>query len=300
MPRRTVVTFAISGIILFTLAGMIQPSYFFANPSRYSLFSAIVADRGVDVQRGIAFGDHPRLKIDIYSPETQRGGSNAPIVLFLYGGTWKEGDRAIYGFVGAALAARGITTLIPDYRLFPDVMFPAFIEDAAQAYVWTQRRFADTSQPIIVMGHSAGAHMAAMLALNPSYIRNLDAETPLPAGLVGLAGPYAFDLTDYPTTHDLFAANQSAAATIPSNFATEDAPPALLIHGSSDKTVKLWNQETLATKLRALNVPVETHVAEGVDHVGIIRNLAWPFRNHSPAIDLIVHFVQKRGQSSTE
>lgn len=279
---------------LLVLIFVFQPHYFLANPSRYSLFSAFVADRGVVVERGISFADHPRLKLDVYSPDSDIDATSSPVVLFLYGGTWKEGDRAIYGFVGAALAARGITTVIPDYRLFPDARFPTFIHDAAEAYAWTRQRFPEPDRPIIVMGHSAGAHMAAMLAFNPSYTRSIVTDIRPPSALIGLAGPYVFDLTTYPTTKDLFPTDQDPSDTIPANFASAGAPPALLIHGEADETVKLANQQKLAEKLMALKVPVETHVPEGATHVGVIRALAWPFRNSSPVTDLVVKFAHDR------
>lgn len=278
---------------------MVQPSYFLAKPSLYSLFSAVVADRNVSVERDVSYASHSRLKLDIYSPDSAALAAKSPIVLFLYGGTWKEGDRAIYGFVGAALAARGMTAVIPDYRLFPEVQFPEFLNDAAKAYVWTRRRFADTKQPVFIMGHSAGAHMAAMLALNSSYIRGQTPDLPMPDGLIGLAGPYAFDLTTYRTTKDLFVADQVPEATIPANFVTEDAPPALLLHGSKDETVKPHNMSTLAAKLTAVGAVAQTHLLDDVTHVSLIRDLAWPFRNATPALDLIDRFVLQREQTAT-
>lgn len=288
---------AASLALLLAVFLMVQPSYFFAKPSLYSLFSAVVADRGVHVERDISFGDDSRLKLDVYTPRQMAQTATSPVVVFLYGGTWKEGEKSIYGFLGSALAARGITTVIPDYRLYPDVQFPEFLSDAAQAFVWARRQFSasgtEPERPIIVMGHSAGAHMAAMLAFNPAYINAVDSGAAKPAGLIGLAGPYVFDLTDYPSTRDLFVKGQNPEETIPATYVTGTAPPALLLHGSADETVKLANQQVLAERLRALNVRVETHEPEGETHVGVVRALAWPFRNSSPVIDLIVQFVQR-------
>ena len=191
--------------------------------------------------------------------------------------------------------------MIPDYRLHPDVLFPTFIEDAAASYAWTAERYSTPQRPIIVMGHSAGAHMAAMLAFNPKYIAAAATPTPrMPAGLIGLAGPYAYDLTTWPSTRDLFPAQQDPAPTIPANFVTADAPPTLLIHGGADDTVKLWNQQELAKRLQAMDVSVDAHVPEGVTHVGLVRSLAWPFRNRSPVTDQIVQFVRKRGQEADQ
>jgi len=297
MKKGAVLLTAILAVVAVLAAILMQPSYFFAKPSALSLFSALVADRGVTVERDLSFGPGKRLKLDVYSPESRGQADQSPIIIFYYGGTWKEGDKSIYGFLGAALASRGITTVIPDYRLHPDVHFPTFIEDAAAAYAWTARHFSARQRRIIVMGHSAGAHMAAMLAFNPGYINATQSGVQAPLGLIGLAGPYAYDLTTYPTTRDLFPAGTSASQTVPANFVTADAPPALLVHGADDDTVKLENQKVLAARLQATGVSVETHVPDGVTHVGLIRNLAWPFRNHSPLIDQIVHFTQQRAKT---
>ena len=101
---------------------MLPLQYFLSSPSPGSFYSMITADRGVSVERGISYGPNARHKLDIYRPT--KDDNTGPIVIFFYGGRWSEGERAIYGFLGAALAAQSITTIIPDYRLHPEVMFP--------------------------------------------------------------------------------------------------------------------------------------------------------------------------------
>src|SRR5690606_26882090 len=90
---------------------------------------------------GIAYADGPRHKLDVYAPE-QRGAA-APVVFFIYGGGWNRGERADYQFVGRALAARGFIVVIADYRLVPEVAYPAFLEDSANALRWVQDNIAD-------------------------------------------------------------------------------------------------------------------------------------------------------------
>ncbi|MGI9406975.1 MAG: alpha/beta hydrolase [Hyphomicrobiaceae bacterium] len=278
---------------------MFQPDYFWAKPSRYTLFSALVADNDTKVERGVSFGNEPRLKLDIYSPASKEApvdqAGTGPVILFIYGGSWRKGDRAFYGFLGAALASRGIPTIIPDYRLYPEVRFPGFIHDVAEAYAWTWRRFRKpdgSPRPVVVMGHSAGGHMAAMLAFNREYIKRANPDAAMPAGLVGLAGPYAFDLTTYGTTKDIFVPGQPVAETIPLNFATDAAPPTLLLHGAADTTVKVWNAEQLEGRLIDVDVPVTVKILDGVTHMGLVTRLAWPFRRRSPALDDILAFVR--------
>ena len=260
------------------------------------LYSTIASDRGTKRQAAVAYGPLARHHLDIYHPKAV--AEKLPLVIFYYGGGWTEGDRAAYGFVGAALAARGYTTIIPDYRLYPNVMFPDFQEDAALAYAWVARNLGEacgTRRPIILAGHSAGAHMAALLTLDGTYLERFAQEAPAPSGLIGLAGPYAFDPTTWPSTKAMFApaaANPDAAR--PVAFARAHAPPALLVHGLDDTTVRLWNTRGLAEALNKQGNVVETVEYPGVGHVGLVMAISKPLRWRAPVLDTMVSFIERR------
>ena len=88
------------------------------------------------------------------------------MIVFFYGGSWQTGARSEYGFVAARLARRGFVVAVPDYRLFPEAVFPAFLEDAASAVAWMFRHaseFGGNSAELFLIGHSAGAYNAVML-----------------------------------------------------------------------------------------------------------------------------------------
>ena len=263
-------------------------------PAASSLYSALVGDRGIPVETGRAYGTGPRRTLDIFSPP-EDVSEKYPIILFLYGGSWSSGDKATYAFVGQALAARGFTTVIPDYRLFPEVQFPAFVEDVAAAYVWTAKTLAQRctpARPIIVAGHSAGGHMAALLALDRSFIARHGDGIPPPAALIGLAGPYTFEPTTWPSTRAAFA---SVAATPeiprPVAYVAKGAPPALLLHGAADDLVELKNTRELAAALTAVGTPVETEEYPGIGHIGLVLTLSRPFRWRAPALDRMAEFA---------
>lgn len=265
-------------------------------PSLQSALAGLFAERSGPVERGIAYGAHVRQRLDVYYPETASARSSGPIVIFIYGGSWRMGSRGLYAFFGAALAKQGITTVIPDYRLYPEVRFPAFVEDAALAYRWTAETIARTpdgrNRPIVLAGHSAGAHIAALLAFDARYIAAAREDLPKPAGLVGLAGPYAFNPVTWPATAPIFASARSPDEARPVARVGAGAPPALLLHGLDDDIVKLWNAKELAKALRAQGTPVRVVELHGIGHFGIVLAIAGPLRWRGPVLDETVAFVR--------
>lgn len=255
-----------------------------------------LSETNIETALGKSYGPEARHKLDIYTPSAENDISSGPIVIFYYGGGWRNGERKTYHFVGAALASQGITTVIPDYRLYPDVRFPTFVEDAALAYTWVWNNLANTGstpRPIIVMGHSAGAHIAALLSLDLNYLNKFGETIPQPDAFVGLAGPYAFDPTTWRRTRPIFAtASNNADLTRPVTFANKNAPPSLLLHGTDDGIVKLWNTVKLSRALNEVGAKSKKIELANIGHFGIILSLARPFRWRAPVLDEIIGFVK--------
>lgn len=272
-------------------------AYQCASRSGWSLrntVSALVSESDVGIEPDLAYGSHKRHRLDVYRP--QQTSPAGPVVLFLYGGGWKSGDRDTYRFVGSALAASGVTTVIPDYRLFPEVTFPGFVEDAALAYRWTSENAAaieGAQRPIILFGHSAGAHTGALLAYDRRYLRETAPDARTPAGFIGLAGPYAFDPTTWPTTKAIFATANKADEARPISFAHRDAPPTLVMHGEDDTTVKPWNTRTLAKALSKAGAPVTKREFAGIGHIGLVVAIARPFRWRAPVLYETLRFIKQ-------
>lgn len=257
-------------------------------------------ERTVDV----AYGDGPRRKLDVYRPIPSLARGPAPVVVFFYGGNWVSGDRADYAFVGRALASRGIVTVVADYRLYPEVSYPDFLRDAAQAVAWTARevaRYGGDPKRLYVMGHSAGAYNAAMVALDPRWLAEHGMRPSDLRGLIGLAGPYDFLPIENPTTKPVFHFPDTPADSQPVNQVRPGAPSALLIAARDDKLVDpLRNTGHLASAMRARGVAVQELYYDRARHTTLIATFAPPLRWLAPALDDVAAYVTSGRTVSTD
>ncbi|MBP0464136.1 alpha/beta hydrolase [Roseomonas sp. PWR1] len=247
--------------------------------------AAALADRltprlGYAQRVDLAYGPLPRHRLDLYLPDGMRADS--PLLVFLHGGGWRSGSKDLYRFVGEAFATRGFATAIPNYRLYPEVAFPGFVEDAARAMAWLAVAPGLPAGPRVAVGHSAGAHIAMMLALDARWLQAAGA--PLPAGAVGLAGPY--DIMPLRRGGRLAAVfgGENRPETQPIAFADRPGPPMLLLHGMADATVAPEQSERLAARRRAAGFPVRLVTYGDVGHVDILGSLAAPLRGIAPPV----------------
>ena len=250
---------------------------------------------GALVRADIAYGDHARQKLDVYAPEA--GKSAAPIVVVFYGGSWNSGSKADYAFLGKALAAKGFVTVIADYRLVPEVRFPAFLDDCARATLWAHknaRQFGGDPGRLFLLGHSAGAYNAVMVALDGRFLRALGSDSSIIRGVAALAGPYDFLPLDADVAIAAFGREKDLNATQPINFASHAAPAMLLATGDDDTTVYPRNTYSLADKLKRFGAPVVVRSYAGVGHVEILLALSLPFRAKAPVLDDVASFINGR------
>jgi acetyl esterase/lipase len=243
----------------------------------------------------MAYGAGPRRRLDVYLPANL--AEPRAIIVYLYGGSWSSGEKEIYRFLGASLAARGFLAVIPDYRIYPAARFPAFVEDAAEALAWTRdqaTRFGADPKSLFLMGHSAGAHIASMLAFEKRWLASvgLDSAADL-AGIVGLAGPYHFEI-DSDLLRGVFGPPENKALTQPIAHVSRDAPPLLLATGEADKTVTPCNTRNLAAAVRAAGGEVETIFYPRLGHREIIGAFSPLFGFLAPVADDVTAFVSTK------
>ena len=262
--------------------------------SPVGILNGLTPGGSFDKSADIAYGSDPRQKLDVYRPKQPAPG--APVVVFFYGGSWNSGSRSDYLFVGEALASRGITTVIADYRLYPQVRYPLFLEDGAQAVAWTYQqiaRYGGNPQRLYLMGHSAGAYNAAMLALDPLWLAAVGMGPSNVRGWIGLAGPYDFLPIKDKEVRPVFFYPDSPPESQPINHVSRRAPATLLLASRDDTLVNpTRNTGGLAEKLREAQVPVAEAYFTRTSHASLVAAMARPLRWLAPVLDQVSAFVE--------
>ena len=251
-------------------------------------------------RQDVAYASGSRRTLDVYKPAAARG---APVVVFVYGGGWDSGEKETYRFVGSSFAAQGFVTFIPDYRIYPDVRYPAFIDDAAAAVAWVKAHAAEYGgdpSRIAIVGHSAGAYIAAMLALDPSWLaaHGLDPVRDIKA-VVGLSGPYDFLPLHSDELKTIFGPPDTLVKTQPITYVTGHAPPLLLATSRDDDTVDPGNTTRLAAKIKAAGGDVSTIVYPHLSHRLMIGAVAWPLRFLAPVFADTTAFLRRHLEGGT-
>ena len=267
-----------------------------------------VADRvwsgaaGVMVAEGEAYGSSPFQQVDIFAPAQDRSPVTSanpgprPVIIFFHGGGWFKGSRDTYGFTGRAYASEGFVTVVAGYRLVPEGRFPVFMEDAAAAVRWTRAniaRYGGDPERIVLAGHSAGAHIALLAALDPKWLGDMVRPNGAIRGVISLSGPadfYPFE----PGGRAIVAMGHviPPEQTQPIHFARADAPPIWMGHGDQDTTVRPHNPRNLAAAILAAGGPARVAMYPGVDHEGTVKPLSLLFRDDTPVLAESVAFAR--------
>lgn len=266
-----------------------------AGCSGAGVLNTLTTSSSYTLRSGVAYGPLPRQKLDIYTPTTGKPATGWPTVVFFYGGSWNSGARADYQFVAEAMAARGVLTLVADYRLYPEVRYPDFLTDSAQALAFgldQVTRLGGDPKRVFVMGHSAGGYNAAMLALDARWLKAAGHAPGELAGWIGLAGPYDFFPTDNPDAQPVFFHPNYPLRAQPIEFTPPDAPRSFLAAPLEDVLVSpTRSTQQLAGKLQAAGVPVTLKLYPRANHTTLIGAFAWPLRWIAPVLDDVQAFI---------
>lgn len=273
-----------------------MPSPVLAQVNLFSPFNLGDAmDKGAERTIDVPYAPGKRHKLDVYRPEKLDG--SAPVVLFIYGGAWRSGDKGDYEFVGRALAAAGYVAVVPDYRVYPEVKYPDFLDDNAKAIRWVQDNVASYGgdpKRFFLAGHSAGAYNAVMLGLDGSFLKDNGVTMPVRA-IAGISGPYNFYPFEYDEVRQTFGSAPNPEGTQPINLVTPGAPPFFLASGTSDPIVRIENSKALAERLRAEGDWVTEKYYDGFGHLEPAFALGALMRFRMPVLQDMLDFFQTFG-----
>lgn len=259
--------------------------------------NTLTPSSGYTVVSNLPYDLEHRQRLDIYTPDD---ANKAPVVVFFYGGRWTDGSKEDFRFVGQALASRGFVAVIADHRKYPDVRFPDFIEDGARAVAWVRKEIATHGgdpAKLFVMGHSSGAHIAAMLASDERYLAAVGGSRRWLQGMIGLAGPYDFLPLTAPDLRDIFGPPERFELSQPIFFVDGRNPPMLLVHGEDDDVVWVKNTRNFAQAIANAGGPVETVIYPKMSHRWIIATLAAPLRKQADILPTITEFINRRANA---
>jgi acetyl esterase/lipase len=241
--------------------------------------------------RGLAYGEAPRQRLDVYVPRGLK--APAPVLLFFPGGGWTGGRMGKYWALGQVFAGAGIVTVVASYRLYPQVKYPAFVEDAAAALAWVKSHapgYGGDPARLFVGGHSAGAYNAVMLASEPAFLAARGGDLSWIRGVIGIAGPYDFLPLQEAHYIDIFHGRDNRDA-MPVHHVTGPRPPMLLVTGDRDRTVYPSNTASMAARLRSVGSPVREFHYRGAGHVGILLSLLPGLRHRTPLRRDMLDFI---------
>ncbi len=256
--------------------------------SPLDLVNGVSGNDDAVVHADLAYGEHARQRLNVYTP-ARPGATLRKVVVFFYGGRWQDGSKDDYLFVGEALAEAGLVAVIPDHRLYPEVRFPAFVDDAANAVRWVRAHIADYGGDparIYLAGHSSGAHIATLVGLDQDRL-----EPDGLRGIVGISGPYDFLPFYNDEIADIFAGTEDERTTQPIHYVDGDEPALLLISGEDDRTVDPGNTRRLAARVRERGGEVDTRFYPDTGHYMIIGAIAGPLNGFAPTLKDLLDFV---------
>jgi Esterase/lipase len=243
------------------------------------------------VHRDLPYADHERGRLDLYAPD---GAEGAPVVLFVHGGALLFGDKSLAAHVGLRLAREDVVTVAVNHRFSPAVSHPAHVRDVAAALRWVVDHVAEHGgdpKRIVLAGHSSGGYLAALLAVDPRWLAELELDADRIAGLVSISGFHYVDrLAPLRPKHVWGEDPEAWVDASPAHRATEAAPPALLLWADGDAEDRRVDGRDFAAALGALGVATRSREIADRDHRSIFFLLG---SAGDPATEAIVDFLDE-------
>ena len=233
--------------------------------------------------------------LDVYQPSSSSiNKATKPVIVFFYGGGWTTGKKSQYYFAASAFTELGYVVVVPDYAKYPKAKFPQFINDGAASVKWVKDNIAEyggNPDEVFIVGHSAGAHLGALLLADSQYLALHDLNTQDIKGFAGLAGPYSFVPKRKPYTQ-VFGPESNYPNMNAVNYVDGNEPAMLLLHGENDTTVEVGNLQRLSDALSQHNVEHKTAIYPNMNHTKILLSLHPNWNKKHPTVSDIHLFFQ--------
>jgi len=256
-----------------------------------AILNTITPSSTYTLEKDFGFGDNARDRIDFYLAKDSDAKDNEskPLIVFIHGGGWSRGDKSMYKFMAEGLTRRGYDVALPNYRMYPEVIYPEFLNDNARAIAAIHKKY--PTRYLVLIGHSAGAYNSLMMAFKPAH---LEAEGVYACytirGIVSLASPTgAFPMEDAPYTTIFPKLLQGDDA--PLNLTDQPLPPMLLINGDADVSVGAQNSEKLAEALAGRNIAT-AKIYPGLNHTDVVSQFSSRGFLEGPVKDDVVAFIE--------
>lgn len=252
-----------------------------------TILNGITPSSTFDRTKNLSFGDGERDKLDIYRTETPK--ENAPVLMFVHGGSWDSGSKNIYKFLAEGFTKSGYDIVVPNYRIYPNAKFPDFLEDNARAVAFTVETF--PNRKIVLVGHSAGGYNVLMLGLRDEFLSGAGVDRcAVISGVVSLAAPVGLTPLDSKPLTDIFP-DRFTADDAAINNVTGPTPPIFLGHGEKDTTVNPLNASKLAEKIVARGGVAQSKVYPGQSHVDVVKVISRHFDGKVTLKADIINFI---------
>lgn len=223
----------------------------------------------------VPYGKDPKQRMDLYFPVQK--ASDAPVLLFLHGGGFREGDRKQYGYVAEPFAKQGVITAVASYRLTPaGFAYPAQPDDAKAAVAWIYRNIARSGgnpDAIYISGHSAGAILAADIGVDLSWMDQMKIPRVAVRGIVPISAPY--DLAGWKELNEYVPTPEAEAKASALRHVNAPAPLAIVAYGSRESRF-VDTSARLVKALKSKGAKARLLVLEDKDHAGAVWELSDP------------------------
>ncbi|MEJ2119182.1 MAG: alpha/beta hydrolase [Alphaproteobacteria bacterium] len=250
-----------------------------------------------DARFTVPYGPDLRQRVDIFMPDPPKPGMRRAAVVYFHGGGWTIGSRVLNHHIGRAIMKMGYVAVLADYRLYPFVRFPAFVHDGARAVAWLRRnsaKYGIGKNRIYLMGHSAGAHIAMLLALDHRYFKRAGVPVYAVQGVIGMSGPY----TATPTRTlfgPVFSGLSNSDLARPISFAGNVGPRMLLLHGGADLSIPPRQAREMGRRYREAGGEAVVRVYPGANHMQLVTSFSEPERWRYPVYKDLKAFLDASG-----